>query len=198
MLKLRHSTTSPFVRKAVVTAIETGQDSEIERVKTVTSDPALGADNPLQKIPALVLEDGTRLIDSKVICEYLDQRKGGKLIPASGPKRWAVLARQALCDGILDAAILRRYETQRPETLRSTEWDAKQKLKMDQGLAALERDARGFGDAVDLGTLTAAIMLDYLDFRFAHENWRQKHPSLATWYAAFSQRPSLQSTRPQD
>ena len=80
MLKLRHSTTSPFVRKVVVTAIETGQDSEIERVKTVTSDPALGADNPLQKIPALVLEDGTRLIDSKVICEYLDQRKGGKLI----------------------------------------------------------------------------------------------------------------------
>jgi glutathione S-transferase len=197
MLKLRHSTTSPFVRKVVVTALETGQDSEIERVKTVTSDPALGADNPLQKIPAMILEDGTKLIDSKVICEYLDQRKGGKLIP-TGAKRWPVLVRQALCDGMLEAAILRRYESQRPDTLRSIEWDSKQKLKVDQGLASLERDVTGFGDAVDLGTLTAAITLDYLDFRFAHEAWREKHPKLATWHKGFSQRPSLLSTRPHD
>jgi len=194
MLKLRYSTTSPFV---VVTAIETGQDQDIERVKTVTSDLALGADNPLQKIPAMTLEDGTRLIDSKVICEYLDQRKGGKLIP-SGPKRWAVLARQALCDGVLEAAILRRYESQRPDTLRSIEWDSKQRLKVDQSLAALEREASGFGDAVDLGTLTAAIMLDYLDFRFAHEAWREKHPNLAKWHKAFAPRPSLASTMPHD
>jgi glutathione S-transferase len=198
MLKLRHSTTSPFVRKVVVAAIETGQDQDIERVKTVTSDPALAADNPLQKIPAMSTDDGTMLIDSAVICEYLDHRAGGKLIPAPGPKRWAVLKRQALCDGILDAAILRRYETQRPENLRSAEWDQRQKLKMDQSLAALERDAASFGDTVDLGTLTAAIMLDYLDFRFAHEAWRERHPKLAAWYATFSQRPSLTSTRPHD
>jgi glutathione S-transferase len=197
MLKLRHSTTSPFVRKVVVTAIETGQDQDIERVKTVTSDPALGADNPLQKIPAMTLEDGTKLIDSKVICEYLCQRKGGTLIP-SGPKRWPVLARQALCDGVLEAAILRRYETQRPDTLRSIEWDTKQKLKVDQSLAVLEREASGFGDTVDLGTLTAAIMLDYLDFRFDHENWRARHPNLAQWHKVFSQRPSLKSTMPHD
>jgi len=197
MLKLRHSTTSPFVRKVVVTAIETGQDQDIERVKTVTSDPALGADNPLQKIPALTLEDGTKLIDSKVICEYLCQRKGSTLIP-SGAKRWPVLARQALCDGVLEAAILRRYESQRPDTLRSIEWDAKQKLKVDQALDALEREASGFGDTVDLGTLTAAIMLDYLDFRFDHENWRGSHPNLAKWHKTFSQRPSLKSTMPHD
>jgi len=197
MLKLRYSTTSPFVRKVVVTAIETGQDQEIERVKTVTTDLELGADNPLQKIPALTLEDGTKLIDSKIICDYLCQRKGGSLIP-SGARRWPVLARQALCDGVLEAAILRRYESQRPETLRSIEWDSKQKLKVDQALAALEREAPGFGDAVDLGTLTAAIMLDYLDFRFAHDAWREKHPNLAKWHKAFSQRPSLRSTMPHD
>jgi glutathione S-transferase len=197
MLKLRYSTTSPFVRKVVVTAIETGQDQDIERVTTVTSDAALGADNPLQKIPAMTLEDGTKLIDSKVICDYLCHRKNATLIP-SGAKRWPVLARQALCDGVLEAAILRRYETQRPETLRSIEWDTKQKLKVDQALDALEREASGFGDTVDLGTLTAAIMLDYLDFRFAHEAWREKHPNLAKWHQSFSQRPSLKSTMPHD
>ncbi len=198
MMKLRYSTTSPFVRKVVVTAIETGQDAEIERVKTVTTESSLAPDNPLQKVPALTTEDGIKLIDSKVICDYLDQRGGGKLIPASGAKRWTALARQALCDGVLEAAILRRYELQRPETLRSIEWDARQKLKVDQALASLEREADSFGDTVDLGTLTCAIMLDYLDFRFAAEKWRDKHPKLAAWYDKFSLRPSLQSTRPHD
>jgi glutathione S-transferase len=197
MMKLRHSTTSPFVRKVMVTAIETGQDAEIERMKTNTADSELARHNPLNKIPALILEDGTVLIDSAVICEFLDSRKGGKLFPA-GPERWPTLSRMALCDGILDAAILRLYESRRPETLRSIEWDARQKTKVDQALAALEREASGFGDRVDIGTLTAAIVLEYLDFRFAKDNWRGTHPTLAQWHKAFSARPSLKTTLPTD
>jgi glutathione S-transferase len=200
MLKLCYSATSPFVRKVLVSAIETGQDGEIERIPTVPTDPASGiaASNPLNKVPALILEDGTTLIDSAVICEFLDHRKGGKLFPPAGPARWAALQRQALADGIMDAAILRRYELQRPENLRSADWDQRQKLKMDQGLDALERAATGFGAVFDIGTLTVAIMLDYLDFRYAHEAWREKRPALATWHKAFSARPSLQATLPRD
>ncbi|GAB2174457.1 glutathione S-transferase family protein [Dongia sp. agr-C8] len=195
MMKLCHSSTSPFVRKVLVTAIETGQDGEIERVKTNTADPALGATNPLNKIPALTLEDGTVLIDSAVICEFLDSRKGGKLFPKDAT-RWPTLSRMALCDGILDAAILRLYESRRPETLRSIDWDSKQKTKVDQALDALEKDAGSFGDKIDIGTLTVAIMLDYLDFRFAHEAWRDGHPNLAKWHKAISARPSLKATMP--
>ena len=197
MMQLRYAPTSPFVRKVTVTAIETGQDGDIARVKTNTADPELARHNPLSKIPALVLEDGAVLIDSAVICEYLDARKGGKLFP-SGAARWPVLSRMALCDGIMDAAILRRYESLRPEALRSSDWDQKQKTKVDQGLAALERDVATFGDAVDIGTLSAAIALDYLDFRFAQEDWRAAHPALAKWHPAFSARPSLKSTLPAD
>jgi glutathione S-transferase len=104
----------------------------------------------------------------------------------------------ALCDGILDAAILRRYESLRPETLRSIEWDTRQKTKVDQALDALEKEAPIFGDRVDIGTLTVAIMLDYLDFRFAQEAWRNSHPNLAKWHTAFSARPSLKATMPTD
>lgn len=197
MMKLRYGSTSPFVRKVLVTAIETGQESEIERVKTNTADPELAQCNPLNKIPALTLDDGDILIDSAVICEFLDTRKGGKLFPKDAA-RWSTLSRMALCDGIMDAAILRRYETQRPETLRSIEWDQRQKSKVDNSLAALEREAGRFGDRVDIGTLTVAIMLDYLDFRFAHEAWRNTHPNLAKWHKAFSARPSLKATIPAD
>jgi glutathione S-transferase len=196
-MKLRYSITSPFVRKVLVTAIETGQDTEIERVKTNTADPELATCNPLNKIPALVLEDGSVLLDSAVICEFLDSRKGGKVFPKDAT-RWPTLSRMALCDGIMDAAILRRYETQRPETLRSIEWDTRQKTKVDQALGALEKEAASFGDRVDIGTLTVAIMLDYLDFRFAHEAWRDGHPNLAKWHKAFSARPSLKATMPAD
>jgi glutathione S-transferase len=195
MMKLRYASTSPFVRKVLVTAIETGQESEIERVKTNTADPELGRCNPLNKIPALVLEDGSVLVDSAVICEFLDSRKGGKLFPKDAT-RWPTLSRTALCDGMMDAAILRRYETLRPEALRSVEWDTRQKTKVDQALGSLENEAASFGDRVDIGTLTVAIMLDYLDFRFAHEAWRDAHPSLAKWHKAFSARPSLQATMP--
>ena len=197
MMKLRYGSTSPFVRKVLVTAIETGQDGEIERVKTNTADPELAKHNPLNKIPALELEDGSVLIDSAVICEFLDSRKGGKLFP-SGAARWPALSRMALCDGMMDSAILRRYETQRPETLRSIEWDTKQKTKVGQSLDALEKEAGGFGDRVDIGTLTVAIMLDYLDFRFAHEAWRDGHPKLAAWHKTFAARPSLKATMPTD
>jgi glutathione S-transferase len=197
MMKLRYSPASPFVRKVLVTAIETGQEKEIERVKTNTADPELAACNPLNKIPALVLEDGAVLVDSAVICEFLDHRKGAKLFPRNST-RWPVLSLMALCDGMMDAAILRRYETLRPEALRSSEWDQRQKGKVWNSLAELERQAPGFGDRVDIGTLTAAIMLDYLDFRFAQEPWRDAHPNLAKWHKAFSARPSLQATLPAD
>lgn len=199
MFKLRYSTTSPFVRKVRVTAAETGQEKEIDLLKTNPADPStgIGKDNPLNKVPALTLEDGSSLYDSCVICEFLDERhQGKKMFPKPGPARWTALRRMALADGMVDAAVLRMQEARRPENLRSAEWDQKQKLKVSQGLDALEREAAGFGDAVDIGTLTVAIMLDYLNFRFKAEDWAKTRPNLAKWHAKISQRPSLQSTLP--
>ena len=195
-MKLCYSTTSPFVRKVHVLAIETGQIDKVELVKTVTTDPALGKLNPLNKVPALVLDDGAPLYDSRVVCEYLDAQAGGKFFPPAGPARWTALRRQALADGMVDAAILRMTESKRPENLRSADWDKRQKLKVTQGLGALEADH--LGPQLDIGTLTVAIALDYLDFRFKAEDWRKDHPKLAAWHKTFSERASLKKTLPHD
>jgi glutathione S-transferase len=195
-MKLCYSTTSPFVRKVHVLAIETGQIDRIELVKIVTTDPELGKLNPLNKVPALVLDDGSPLYDSRVICEYLDAQAGEKLFPAPGPARWTALRRQALADGIADAAVLRMMESKRAENLRSADWDKRQKLKVVQSLAALEADH--LGPQLDIGTLTVAIALDYLDFRFKAEDWRKDHPKLAAWHKTFSERASLKKTQPHD
>ena len=152
----------------------------------------------LIKIPALKTDDGTVLYDSRVICEYLDALAGGgKLFPASGAARWQALRRQALGDGIMDAGILRRYElVLRPEALRWADWLAGQQAKVDHGLDAAEREAGGWGEALDIGHLTLACALGWLDFRFPDAGWRASRPLLAAWFARVSARPSLAQSVP--
>jgi glutathione S-transferase len=200
-VKLFHNPASPFVRKVLVTAHETGQADQIELL-TISSTPvepnaALRAQHPLAKIPALVLDDGSTLYDSRVICEYLDARAGGTLFPAAGPPRWTALRRQALADGLADAAILIRYEHGfRDEGLRSEAWIAGQFVKFRGALDALEAEADELGPAVTIGEIAIGCALGYLDFRFAAENWRETRPALATFYSAFEHRPSMLITQP--
>ena len=201
VMKLRYSLTSPFVRKVVILAVETGLDSRIERVATSTSDPASGLakENPLGKVPSLTLDDDTILFDSPVICEYLDSlHAGAKMIPSAGPARWTALRRQALADGIMDAAILRRLESRRPATEQSAGWIETQRVKVVASLDALEGEAEKLGGGIDIGLITIACALGYLDFRFADEDWRRARPKLARWFDVFAKRPSVQSTTPKD
>ncbi len=201
-MKLRFSAASPFVRKVTVVALETGLDAKIERVPTsvvpTKPDPAYQKANPLAKVPALTLDNGETLIDSPVICEYLDSLHGGaKLFPPPGPARWTALRRQALADGILDAAVLNRYELAvRPEQYRWPDWTAGQMAKVSGALDALEAEADKLGSTVDIGTITIGCALGYLDFRYADLGWRKTRAKLATWYENFSKRPSMQATVP--
>jgi glutathione S-transferase len=200
-VKLFYSPNSPYARKCLVAAHELGLR---ERVETVTAnatpvkrDPDLTASNPLGKVPTLVADDGTVLYDSPVIVEYFDALGGGKLIPKSGAARWSVLLEQALADGMLDAAILARYETAlRPESLRWSDWTAGQLDKVTAGLDELERRAARFGDRVDLGTIAFGCVVGYLDLRFGSLEWRKGRPHTAAWFEKFGARESMVSTRP--
>ena len=202
-MQLRYSTTSPYARKVVVVAIETGQDGEMERILTDVGDPAsrIAEQNPLGKIPVLVTDDGETLFDSPVICEYLDGRHGGdKLFPPPGPERWAALRRQALADGILDAAILCMVEGRRPEELQSSAWMEKQWGKVVHALDALEAtaDALAAPGPVTIGHIAVGCALEYVDFRFSGEHWRKDHPQLAAWQRSFAERPTMKATVPRE
>lgn len=202
-MKLWYSPPSPFARKARAAAIELGLAGRIEEIRVAVApnrpNEEFARSNPLIKIPALETDAGTVLYDSRVICEYLDALAGGaRLFPAGGDARWDALRRQALADGILDAGILRRYELAlRPEALRWDEWLAGQQRKVELGLDAAEREAGGWGDAFDIGHLTLACALGWLDFRFAEQNWRGSRPALAAWFARAGARPSMTQTPPQ-
>ena len=201
-MKLRVNKLSPFARKARILARETGLAGRVEEIETAVSPVAanedLARDNPLVKIPALVTDGGETYYDSAVICEYLDTlHNSGKFFPASGPKRFTALRRQALTDGIMEAAVLCRYETAvRPEALRWSDWIEGQKRKIFGGLSVLETEVDGWADDFDIGQVGTACALGYLDFRFADWEWRSRHPRLAAWYQRVSSRPSVSATAP--
>ncbi len=200
-MKLRYAPTSPYVRKVLATAYETGLESRIERVPTTVwaPDTDIGKDNPLGKVPALVTDEGEVLYDSPVICEYLDSlHKGPRLFPAAGAARWKALKVQALADGILDAAILRRLEGQRPAAQQAQGLIARQAAAVKRGMDALEAEAGGWGDPPTIGQLAAGCACGYLDFRFGHEDWRPGRPRLAAWYKRFAERPAMQATAPKE
>lgn len=198
MPKLFYSPASPYARKVLAAAAEKGVPIEVVPVSLspTARNADVGAANPLGKVPTLVLDDGAALYDSRVITAWIDAQPGPALVP-NGAARWAVMTQEALGDGLLDAALLHRYETiLRPEDKRFPAWMDGQMAKIDATLDALDAAAASLAGRVDLGTLAIGCALGYLDFRFADKGWRKGRPALAAWFDGFAKRPSMTTTAP--
>lgn len=196
-MKLYHSATSPYVRKVMACAIVRGLDGRIEKHMSNphASPPDLVADNPVSKVPCLVTDDGLSLFGSQLICEYLDSLgKELPLFPAHGAPRWRALKFQSLGDGILDAAVPCRGEQGRPSEAARDAVIERYKAAIGRSVDMLESDPPH--KHVDIGSITVACALGYLDFRFASDAWRSGHPNLAAWYEAFARNKGLAETAP--
>lgn len=192
-MKLYFSATSPFVRKVLVCAHERGLADQIENLE----EADVASANPLSKVPALVTDEGEVIIDSFVICDYLEGLgEGPALIPTEGAARNAVLRLHALADGVMVAGVASVTEGRRPEDKQWSGAFERQMAKIEGALAVLEARVAGFGERVDLATISTGAALGYLDLRFASLDWRSVHPGLARWYEAFAQRPSMLATVP--
>jgi glutathione S-transferase len=201
MLTLHHSPASPYARKVTIVLHETGQEGQ------VTIAPAAGSPvdpgtmpvgtNPLGKIPALERPDGCTLYDSRVICRWLAERAGSPLYP-TGNRLYESLTLEATGDGMMDAALLTRYETfLRPEHLRWDDWANGQWDKITRSLDAIESRWTGhLAGPFCIGQVSVIAALGYLDFRFADRDWRQGRPALADWAARMAERPSVKATVP--
>jgi glutathione S-transferase len=200
-MKLHYSATSPFVRKVLVSAIELGLDARIDRVATTVlpwqPNHALARDNPLIKIPVLITDGGEALYDSRVICEFLDTlHDGPKLVAPSGGARWNTLRLNALADGILEAGILCRYESLRPEAKRWDDWVAGQLTKVRAALDDLDAHGDDLKEPVSLGTIAVACAIGWLEFRDIAGDIRAGRQGLFRWYDGFAKRPSMIATVP--
>jgi glutathione S-transferase len=189
MMILRSLPPSPYGRKVRIAASLLGLAAEIDVQPANLDDAAdsVRSQNPIGKIPVLVLEDGTTYYDSRVILEYLDYRAGGgRIIPREAPARFETLRLQALCDGILDACLLQVYEGRyRPAEMRVQAWIDRQSGKVERGLAALEAAPPKLDAVPDVGQIALACLLGYRDLRFAG-TWRNDYPRLLAWHDKFA------------
>ena len=201
-MKLLYSPTSPFARKVRIVAAEKKLELELEFADPWKPNPDLARANPLGKVPALIMDDGTSLFDSRVIVEYLDGLSPvHRLIPDTSRDRIAVKRWEAITDGLCDAAILARLEAVRPDQNESSATQiARQRDKVG---ACIDEMARELGDrefcvgnALSLADIAAGCALGYLKFRYPDIMWETAHPSLARLYKKLSARPSFKATDP--
>jgi len=200
-MKLIYSGLSPFARKVSVVLRETGliDDTTLVEVSTTpvnSADEAVAA-NPSGKIPSLVLEDGSSVYDSRIICRYLNDRAGTDLYPNDAI--WKILTLEATADALMDAAVLMTYERRiRPEDMVYEPWVEAQWTKAERSINAVAADWGDFLEGpLNIGQIGIACALGYVDFRHADRDWRSANPALAEWFAAFSTRPAMEATRPE-
>jgi len=198
-VKLFYSATSPYVRKVMACAIQRGIADRIETTPSNphASPPDLLAQNPLSKVPCLITDDGMSLFGSQLICEYLETLgEALPLFPVKAADRWRALRFQSLGDGILDAAVPCRGELARPKEAARDAAIARYKAAMMRTVDVLESDPPGLG--IDIGSVTVACALGYMDFRYASDPWRPNHPKLSAWYDSFSQIACIAQTAPKE
>lgn len=199
-MKLVMSPASPYVRKVRVTVREAALDHQVTEVVVATTPMAPAAEalaaNPTGKIPALVREDGPAIYDSRVICRFLDARAGTGLYPEA--RLWEVLTLEATADALLDAAVAMVYQKRFVSTEGpSADWIEAQWKKVTGAIGAIEaRWMSHLAGPIDAGQIAVGCALGYLDFRHGDREWRPGAPALSAWYAAFSERPSMQATVP--
>lgn len=200
---LHWSPKSPFVRKVMIVAHELGLTDQITLVRSVASmgstNPAIMAHNPLNKIPTLICADGLVVVDSLVICAFLSESAADRRIFPDSPYRWKSLVLHSLTNGLIDLLILWRNETQKPGEQQTPAWIAAFELKALATLDRLESQATEHMEApLCIGQITLGCLLGYLDFRFPDINWRLGRPGLTAWFAEVSLRPSFVATETVD
>ncbi|VAW78827.1 Glutathione S-transferase family protein, partial [hydrothermal vent metagenome] len=191
--------TSPYSRKVRLVIHEKGLSQAVTCIACNPFDNAsdLQTENPLGKVPTLILDDGTPLYDSPVICEYLDTLTADRLLPESGLERWTVLRWQALCDGILDAAYNIVMERRRPAQEQFVDWITQWETQICRSLNTIEGSLDTLPENVSLAHLSLGASLGYLDFRLADLDWRGHNQELTAWYEDFSGRDAMQNTEPE-
>lgn len=194
-MQLLYSPMSPFARKVRVVAHEVGLAERLEIVVVKPfEDDSVRDVNPLSKVPCMLTDAGEALHDSRVICEYLDDLAGGRLIPKGGDARWRALTIQSLADGVGDAAVRTAQERRRAEDDQHPDVIARQLKAIDAALDLFERDGLP-DDGFEIGEIAVAAQLGYLDFRKVVD-WRSGRRRLSDWYERASKRDSMVATEP--
>ena len=191
---------SPYARKARAAVRELGLEPRVEELLLEPrlpwmAKPDLDPLNPLGKVPALITDAGALIVDSPVIVAFLDDDAGGGRLVPSGPQRWRSLSLEALADGIMDAGVVLRLQSLKPEERRDGDDIDAHRAKIARTLDHIEADPAWLEGGFDVGQLGLACALEWLAFRALIPGLGPR-PRLSAWLASVADRPALAATRP--
>ena len=197
-MRLFFNQTSPYARKTRIAVREFGLE---QQVTCIEIDPWAEPDelttvNPLSKVPALQLPDGSVVTESDAIVAALLGRSANTSIVEDEASPNARRSRAALCQGLIDASFGSVIERRRPVQSQWADWVARQERAVSRTLSTVEATFDLPMERFDAGDISLACALGYLDFRLPHLSWRSARPRLETWFAKVDQRPSMIATRP--
>ena len=201
MMKLISATPSPYARKVRIALAEKGIPFDLETEVPWHGTSVTPQYNPLEKLPVLILEDGSAVYESHYIMEWIEAKyPAPPLVPADIDGRLLARKFEVLCDGTCDAFVLMFFEQMRDQERQSPEWIARQRRKVDGGVREIARmiGDRDYavGDSFGLGDIAAGTVVGYLDVRWPDYPWREQYPSLAAYSDRMERRPSFQRTKP--
>ena len=201
MLRLISATPSPYARKVRIALAEKGIPFELQTEVPWDSTTTTPQYNPLEKLPVLILDDGSSIYESRFILEYLEAKYPvPPMLPDDIDGKLAAKQVEVLCDGVCDAFVLLFFERHRVLEHRSQAWMARQQRKIDGGIAALARVAGDreyvVGDRFGLADIAAGTVTCYLSVRWPDYPWRAHHPKLAALSDRLEQRPSFRGSVP--
>jgi glutathione S-transferase len=200
-MKLISATPSPYARKVRIALAEKGIPFELVTEVPWNADTQTPRHNPLEKLPILVLDDGSSVYESHFILEYLDRKyPTPSLTPGDDDDILAAKRLEVLGDGVCDALVLLFFERLRPAEHRSEPWMARQRRKMDGGVREMARSIGdrnwAIGDRFGLGDIAVGCTMGILDLRFPELRWREEYPQLAQYVDRLADRPSFRDTVP--
>lgn len=201
MYRLISATPSPYARKVRIALAEKGIPFELVTEVPWNDDTATPRHNPLEKLPVLLLPDGSSVYESRFILEYLEiKHPMPRLLPGDADGILAAKRLEVLCDGVCDAAVLTFFERSRAPEHRSAPWLARQRRKIDGGMREIARLIGGrtwaVGEHFGLGDIAAGTVAGYLGVRFPEFEWRAQHPAFAAYVDRLALRPSFAATMP--
>lgn len=201
MLKLISATPSPYARKVRIALAEKAIPFELVTEVPWNSTTTTPQYNPLEKLPVLILPDGTGVYESRYILEWLEvKHPEPPLLPDDPDERLFARKVEVVADGVCDAVVLLFWERHRPADHQSAAWQARQLRKVDGGVAALAAwaDKATFMVAgrFGLADIAAGCVCRYLDVRFPEYKWRSRHPDLSRYSDELERRPSFAGTVP--
>ncbi|AOS95721.1 putative GST-like protein YibF [Microbulbifer aggregans] len=198
-LFLTHS--SPYARSARIILRESNLLEQVQETEShpFSNDPDFLTANPLGKVPCLVTDDGHGIMDSEVICAYLDRELGDGRLGKALEKDWQLRTYYSVCSGLIDTLVLLRIEKGREhDGLRSEFWWQRYQDAIRRTLDYLEQQAALLPGELSLAHINLAATLGYLDFRHAEIDWRNNHKRLAEITASLEQRQAFRDTTLRD